>query len=134
VSSLSRIGSPGFSLVFFLDATAVLFLADRAVAGTTSFLLRFVPAQEQCPTVYRDDWTGSVEACTFLKKYIIFQIRLITMQTITISDELYENIMLRRVGRESISKVLERELLPIDSRVLELEKLKTEKRYKVSEI
>ena len=56
------------------------------------------------------------------------------MQTITISNELYDNIMSRKNGRESTSKILERELKPIDARLIELERLKKEKRCKVSEI
>ena len=38
------------------------------------------------------------------------------MQTIEVSDTVYQEILSRRKGRESISKTLERELLP-ESRV-----------------
>jgi len=38
------------------------------------------------------------------------------MQTIEVSDTVYQEILSRRRGRESISKTLERELLP-ESRV-----------------
>ena len=38
------------------------------------------------------------------------------MQTIEVSDTIYQEILSRRKGRESISKTLERELLP-ESRV-----------------
>ena len=36
------------------------------------------------------------------------------MQIIEISDAVYDKIMARRVGRESISKTIDRELRPVD--------------------
>ena len=48
-----------------------------------------------------------------------------TMQTIEVSDTIYQEILSRRKGRESISKTLERELKPVKkcAIVAELERL-----------
>lgn len=48
------------------------------------------------------------------------------MQTIEVSDTIYQEILSRRKGRESISKTLERELKPVKkcARVAELEGLR----------
>jgi len=48
------------------------------------------------------------------------------MQTIEVSDTIYQEILSRRRGRESISKTLERELKPARkcARVAELERLR----------
>lgn len=56
------------------------------------------------------------------------------MQTVEISNAVYNNIMSRRIGNESISQTIERELKPIDTRRAELEQLKNGKFYKLSEI
>ena len=58
------------------------------------------------------------------------------MRTVEISDSIYDEIMSRRKGRESISKTIKRELKPIEkcAAVKELEKLRKEPRYKLSDV
>lgn len=50
------------------------------------------------------------------------------MQTIEVSNTIYQEILSRRKGRESISKTLERELKPVKkcARVAELERLRNQ--------
>lgn len=57
------------------------------------------------------------------------------MQTIEISDKLYQEILAHRKGRESISKVIERNFKPEKSRALqELEEIKKGKFYTRSQV
>lgn len=45
------------------------------------------------------------------------------MQVIEISDAVYKKILSRRVGREPISKTIDRELRPIDDENWDVEKI-----------
>lgn len=51
-----------------------------------------------------------------------------SMQTIEVSDAVYNEIMSRRVGREAISKTIQRELKPVKKCAIrsELEQLRKE--------
>lgn len=75
---------------------------------------------------------GKIVATT---KIISFQITdKIYMQEIKISDSIYNEILSRKKGRESISKTLERELKPVKkcAAVEELERLRKEPGSKLS--
>lgn len=58
------------------------------------------------------------------------------MQNLKVSNAIYEEILSRKKPGETISKTIERELKPVkkSAAVKELERLRKEPRYKLSEV
>lgn len=58
------------------------------------------------------------------------------MRTLEVSDAVYKEILSRRIGRESISKTIMRELRPVEKcdNLEELEQLRRQPRYDLSDL
>ena len=58
------------------------------------------------------------------------------MKTLEVSDAVYKEILSRRIGRESISKTILRELRPVEKCGIreELEELRRQPRYRISDL